>query len=101
MITSALVLHLWHMVALGGKLVPSPVTSTASSWWEAVATEPSPSRPSPSGAGAGAAATSGVWCEGAAYCLRPSATGALWAARLRACARGTLALASAPARRQL
>ena len=29
--TSALVLHLWHMVALGGKLVPSPVTSTSSS----------------------------------------------------------------------
>ena len=31
MITSALVLHLWHMVALGGKLVPSPVTATSSS----------------------------------------------------------------------
>src|SRR5690606_30543323 len=31
MITRALVLHLWHMVALGGKLVPSPVTATSSS----------------------------------------------------------------------
>jgi len=29
--TSALVLHLWHMVALGGKLVPSPVTAMSSS----------------------------------------------------------------------
>jgi hypothetical protein len=28
--TSAFVLHLWHMVALGGKLVPSPVTDTLS-----------------------------------------------------------------------
>src|SRR5690606_14346953 len=30
MITSAFVLHLWHIVALGGKLVPSPVTSMSS-----------------------------------------------------------------------
>ena len=30
MITTALVLHLWHMVAEGGKLAPSPVTETLS-----------------------------------------------------------------------
>jgi hypothetical protein len=30
MITSALALHLWHMVADGGKLAPSPVTSMSS-----------------------------------------------------------------------
>lgn len=30
MITSAFVLHLWHIVALGGKLVPSPVTAMSS-----------------------------------------------------------------------
>ena len=30
--TSALVEHLWHMVAVGGKLAPSPVTSMSSSW---------------------------------------------------------------------
>lgn len=30
MITTAFVLHLWHMVALGGKLAPSPVTVTSS-----------------------------------------------------------------------
>src|SRR5690606_24306780 len=80
MITSALVLHLWHIVALGGKLVPSPVTSTSSSWWEDVATEPSPSRPSPAGAGEGAAATSGFFFERASYCLRFSAIRAFWAA---------------------
>ena len=27
MITTALALHLWHMVAEGGKLAPSPVTA--------------------------------------------------------------------------
>src|SRR5690554_6829067 len=80
MITSALVLHLWHIVALGGKLVPSPVTSTSSSWWEDVATEPSPSRPSPAGAGEGAAATSGFFFERDSYCLRFSAIRAFWAA---------------------
>jgi hypothetical protein len=31
MITTALVEHLWHMVALGGKEAPSPVTSMTSS----------------------------------------------------------------------
>src|SRR5262245_25945891 len=30
MITTAFVLHLWHMVALGGKAAPSPVTSMSS-----------------------------------------------------------------------
>src|SRR5690606_4557087 len=80
MITSALVLHLWHMVALGGKLVPSPVTSTSSSWWEDVATEPSPSRPSPAGAGEGAAATAGFFVERASCCVRFAAIRAFWAA---------------------
>src|SRR5690606_39762953 len=37
--TSALVLHLWHMVAEGGKLAPSPVTAM-SSWWPAVISPP-------------------------------------------------------------
>jgi hypothetical protein len=31
MITSALAWHLWHMVALGGKLAPSPVMAMSSS----------------------------------------------------------------------
>ena len=30
MITTALALHLWHMVAEGGKLAPSPVTAIVS-----------------------------------------------------------------------
>src|SRR3546814_12499334 len=30
MITTALALHLWHMVAEGGKLAPSPVTAMVS-----------------------------------------------------------------------
>src|SRR5690606_39073894 len=30
--TSALVEHLWHIVALGGKLAPSPVTAMSSCW---------------------------------------------------------------------
>jgi hypothetical protein len=30
MITTALALHLWHIVAEGGKLTPSPVTSMSS-----------------------------------------------------------------------
>src|SRR5690606_41755544 len=60
MITSALVLHLWHMVALGGKLVPSPVTSMSSSRVPDVAAALPPSRPSPPGAVEGATASSGV-----------------------------------------
>src|SRR5690606_33082483 len=81
MITSAFVLHLWHIVALGGKLVPSPVTSMSSSWVEDVAAEPPPSRPSPAGAGEGATATSGFFFERDSYCLRFSAMRAFWAAR--------------------
>ena len=42
MITTALVLHLWHMLAEGGKLAPSPVTAMDSA-----------SRSSPVAAGAG------------------------------------------------
>src|SRR5690606_22905129 len=80
MITSALVLHLWHIVALGGKLVPSPVTSMSSSWGEDVATEPPPSRPSPAGAGEGAGATSVFFFERVSYCLRFSAIRAFCAA---------------------
>jgi len=53
MITWALVLHLWHMVALGGKLAPSPVTAMSSSWSAVLlgmgaGAEATPPRPSPS-----------------------------------------------------
>src|SRR5690606_14895527 len=63
MITSALVLHLWHMVALGGKLVPSPVTATSSS--RAAAGVPPET----------AALTS---LARSSYCLRFSAIRAFW-----------------------
>src|SRR5690606_18148620 len=80
MITSALVLHLWHIVALGGKLVPSPVTSMSSSWVPHVAAALPPSRPSPAGAGDGAAVMSAFFFERPSYCLRFSAIRAFWAA---------------------
>jgi hypothetical protein len=32
MITTALVLHLWHIAADGGNEAPSPVTSMVSAW---------------------------------------------------------------------
>ena len=53
MITSAFVLHLWHMVADGGNDTPSPVTSMSSwvPWGSAVLARAPLSRPSPAGAG--------------------------------------------------
>src|SRR5690606_1218567 len=82
MITSALVLHLWHIVALGGKLVPSPVTSTSSSWLADAVVFLPPSRPSPAGAGEGAgpSLTPLFVFARASYCLRFSAIRAFWAA---------------------
>src|SRR3546814_5013456 len=47
MITTALVLHLWHMLADGGKVAPSPVTamsSAGSSMLSGRAPSPQPSR---------------------------------------------------------
>ena len=44
MITSALVLHLWHRVALGGKVAPSPVISMSSGWLAALLMTSPPAR---------------------------------------------------------
>lgn len=57
MITRALVLHLWHIVADGGKLAPSPVTAMSSSWSavEFATTVPSSALRAPSPAGEGTA----------------------------------------------
>src|SRR5690606_40901718 len=80
MITSAFVLHLWHIVALGGKLVPSPVTSMSSSRVPDVAAALPPSRPSPAGGGAGATATAGVFFGRGSSLLRFSAVRAFLSA---------------------
>src|SRR5690606_26163840 len=75
--TTALVLHLWHIVAEGGKLVPSPVTATSSPLRSA----PWSASSAPTGpASAAATPASLFFFERASYWRRFSSISARWEA---------------------
>src|SRR3546814_5124542 len=71
MITTALVLHLWHMLADGGKVAPSPVTAMSSAG-SSMLSGRAPS-PQPSSVETGEGVTSAFSFERCSYAWRFSA----------------------------
>src|SRR3546814_7669630 len=71
MITTALVLHLWHMLADGGKVAPSPVTAMSSAGSSMLSGRAPSPQPSPVETGEGV--TSAFFFERCSYAWRFSA----------------------------